>query len=55
LFLGKWSWELKAHEGNSFLAKFPSKVELLRAVAFGGADIKGDGVPAGARLKFVLW
>jgi hypothetical protein len=55
LFLGRWTWELKAHEENSFLDKFPSKVELQRAIAFGGADIKGDGVPVGARLKFELW
>jgi hypothetical protein len=55
LFPGKWTWELKAHEGNSFLAKFPSKLELQRAVAFGGADLRGDGVPTGARLKFEEW
>jgi hypothetical protein len=55
LFLGKWTWELKAHVYNSFLAKFPSKVELQRAIAFGGADIKGEGVPTRARLKFELW
>jgi hypothetical protein len=55
LFPGKWTWEIKAHEDNSFLAKFPSKVELQRAIAFGGADIKGEGVPAGARMKFELW
>jgi hypothetical protein len=55
LFPGKWTWELKAHEDNSFLAKFPSKVELQRVIAFGGADIKGEGVLAGARLKFELW
>jgi hypothetical protein len=55
LFPGKWSWELKVHEENSFLVKFPSKLELQRAVAFGGADINGDGVPARARLKFELW
>jgi hypothetical protein len=41
LFPGKWLWELRPHEGNTFLAKFPSKVDLQRAVAFGGADIKG--------------
>jgi hypothetical protein len=35
LFPGKWTWELKAHEENSFLSKFPSKLELQRAVAFG--------------------
>jgi hypothetical protein len=41
LFPGIWTWELKAHEENSFLAKFPSKLELQRAVAFGGADLRG--------------
>jgi hypothetical protein len=41
LFPGKWTWELKAHEENSFLAKFPSKLELERAVAFGGAYLRG--------------
>jgi hypothetical protein len=55
LFPGKWTWELKDHEENSFLAKFPSKPELQRAVAFGGADLRGDGIPAGARLKFDEW
>jgi hypothetical protein len=55
LFPGKWTWELKAREGNSFVAKFSSKVELQRAIAFEGADIKGEGVPAGARIKFELW
>jgi hypothetical protein len=34
-FLEKWTWELKSHEENSFLAKFPWKLELQRAVAFG--------------------
>jgi hypothetical protein len=55
LFPGKWIWELMAHEDNSFLDKFPLKVELQRAIAFGDADIKGKGVTAGARLKFELW
>jgi hypothetical protein len=55
LFPGKWTWELKAREDKSFLAKFPSKVELQRAVTFGGADIKGEKVPVGARMKFELW
>jgi hypothetical protein len=55
LFLGRWTWELMVHEENSYLVKFPSKVELQRSVAFGGADIKGDKVPTGARMKFELW
>jgi hypothetical protein len=55
LFPGKWAWELKADEENAYLAKFPSKVELQRAVAFGGADIRGEGVPAGVWLRFKVW
>jgi hypothetical protein len=45
-------WELKPHDSNTFLAKFPSKVDLQRAVAFGGADVKGANIPASARIKF---
>jgi hypothetical protein len=55
LFPERWAWELKELEENSYLAKFPSKVELQRAVAFGGADIRGVGVPVGARLRFEVW
>jgi hypothetical protein len=55
LFPGKWVWELKDHDDNTFLAKFPSKVELQRPVAFGGADIKGANAPTGARIKFEVW
>jgi hypothetical protein len=55
LFPGRWTWELKEHEESSYLVKFPSKVELQRAVAFGGADIRGEGVPAGVRLRFEMW
>jgi hypothetical protein len=55
LFPGKWVWDLKDHEENSFLTKFPSKVELQQAIAFGGADIKGVGAPEGAHIKFEMW
>jgi hypothetical protein len=55
LFPGRWIWELKVHEENSYLVKFPSKIELQRAVAFGGADFKGDKVPVGARMKIEVW
>jgi hypothetical protein len=55
LFPGKWEWELKARGEGTFLAKFPSKTDLQRAVAFGGADIKGADVPTGARIKFDEW
>jgi hypothetical protein len=37
------------------LAKFLSKVELHKAIAFGGADVKGEGAPKGVRLRFEFW
>jgi hypothetical protein len=55
LFPGKWVWVLRDHECNSFITKFPSKLELQRAMAFGGAMAKGDNIPAGVRLSFDLW
>ncbi|CAO2148657.1 unnamed protein product [Urochloa humidicola] len=55
IFPGKWKWELKEEDELSFIAEFPSKVELQRAVAFGGADAKGEGIPVGVRIKFDKW
>jgi hypothetical protein len=55
LFPGKWAWELKNHDENSFLTTFPSKVELQRAIAFGGAMVRGVDVPVGARIIFDEW
>jgi hypothetical protein len=55
LFLVKWVWELKDHEENTFLAKFPSNVELQCAIAFGGVDLKGKGIherERGSDLRF---
>lgn len=37
------------------MKQFPSKVELQRSIAYGGADAKGDGVPLGTRLQFEEW
>jgi hypothetical protein len=55
LFLGKWNWELLEHEGGTFIAKFPSKLEIQRAIAFGGANVREAGVPVGVRVKFHSW
>jgi hypothetical protein len=55
LFPGKWVWDLRDHECNSFITKFPSKLELQSAMAFGGAMAKGDNIPGGVRLSFDLW
>ena len=55
IFPGKWQWELSEHEDNSFITKFPSKIELQRAIAFGGADAKGVDIPAGVRIRFDMW
>lgn len=50
-----WNWELKDLGEGRFLTKFPSKTELLRSIAYGGADAKGEGTPHGIRLKFEEW
>ena len=55
IFPGKWQWEIKEHDDNSFIAEFPKKIEKQRAVAFGGADVRAEGVPSGMRLKFEEW
>ena len=55
IFPRKWQWEIKEHDDNSFIAEFPKKIEKQRAVAFGGADVRAEGVPSGMRLKFEEW
>ncbi|KAG2606263.1 hypothetical protein PVAP13_4NG137422, partial [Panicum virgatum] len=40
IFPGKWVWKLFEHEQNVYITKFPSKSDLHRAIAFGGADVK---------------
>ena len=54
LIPSRWDWELKEQE-QGFVAQFPSKVELQRAIAFGGADVKMVGVSVGIRLQFAKW
>jgi hypothetical protein len=54
LFGGKWKWEVTEQEG-SFITKFPSKMELQRAMEFGGADVKENGVSLGMRMSFDRW
>ncbi|PUZ44541.1 hypothetical protein GQ55_8G111200 [Panicum hallii var. hallii] len=54
IFLGKWTWELMEQEDNIFITNFPSKHELQRAIAFGGADVKEAGLQ-GLRLQFDVW
>lgn len=51
----KWNWELKVVEEGKFITQFPSKAELQRSIAYGGADAKGEGIPQGIRLQFKEW
>ncbi|RLN35020.1 uncharacterized protein C2845_PM03G23410 [Panicum miliaceum] len=54
IFPGKWSWELTEHEQNVFITKFPSKQDLQRVIAFGGANVKEVSIQ-GLRLQFDVW
>lgn len=40
----KWKWEVSVQEDNSFVTKFASKLELQRAINFGGADVKATDI-----------
>lgn len=51
----RWKWEPIPHEKDSFIVPFPSKNELQRAMAFGGADVRGSSVPVGLRMQFEEW
>ncbi|KAF0910647.1 hypothetical protein E2562_004643 [Oryza meyeriana var. granulata] len=51
----KWKWEPKEQEENSFVVLFPSKMELQGPIAYGGADVKGQGMATGVRLQFEEW
>jgi hypothetical protein len=51
----KWNWELKKQGKGNFLTQLPSKAELQRSIAYGGADAKGEGVPKGTRMQFEEW
>lgn len=55
LFPAKWKWELVEHDGSSYLVPFPSRADLKRAIAFGGADVKESGISNGIRLLFEEW
>ena len=50
IFAGKWTWELTEQDNNCFVTRFPSMIELQRAVAFGGADVKDVEGKEGLRL-----
>lgn len=54
LFGGRWKWEVTVLEAR-FITKFPSKVKLQRAIAFGGADVKEEGIKKGIRMSFEQW
>jgi hypothetical protein len=51
----RWIWDLKEEDDNSFVAQFCSKSQLARSIAFGGANIKEEGVSAGLRIQFEEW
>jgi hypothetical protein len=40
----RWQWEVTQHENNSFIVPFPSRGDLLRAMAFEKAHIKEHNV-----------
>lgn len=44
---GNFEWDVQLHAPNAWVAPFPSKTDLKRAVAFGSADLK-----RGMSLKF---
>jgi hypothetical protein len=45
---GKWNWEIQEQDERFFVVPFPSKAELQRTMAYGGAEIKELGI----QLKF---
>uniref|UniRef100_A0A0E0BG32 DUF4283 domain-containing protein n=1 Tax=Oryza glumipatula TaxID=40148 RepID=A0A0E0BG32_9ORYZ len=47
----KWKWEPIEQGDDSYMVVFPSKVELQRAIAFGGADVKENGAPTGVEIE----
>jgi hypothetical protein len=52
---GKWKWKPTVHDEKSFTVAFPSKTELQRAIAYGGMDVRENGVSTGIRLEFEEW
>jgi hypothetical protein len=55
IVLGKWKWEPVLQQDGSFVVVFPSKVELQRSIAYGGTDVRENGVSTGLRLEFEEW
>jgi hypothetical protein len=55
IVLGKWKWEPVQQSDGSFVVVFPSKVELQRSIAYGGTDVRDNGVSTGLRLEFEEW
>lgn len=55
LFPVKWKWEPVELEGSTFTVLFPSRADLKRAIAFGGADVKETGMANVIRLQFEEW
>lgn len=52
---GKWKWEPTQNDDGSFVVTFPSKGELQRSMAYGGTDVRENGVPTGVRMEFKEW
>jgi hypothetical protein len=52
---GKWKWKPTVHDEKSFTVAFPSKTELQRVIAYGGMDVRENGVSTGIRLEFKEW
>ena len=56
IFPSKWTWELLEQDSNKFVTRFWSRIELQRAIAFGGADVRDiRGNNPGLRLQFEEW
>lgn len=51
----KWNWVLEVQGEGKFTTQFLSKGELVRSMAYGGADVMDEGVPQGIRLHFEEW
>jgi hypothetical protein len=55
IVLGKWKWEPVLQQDGSFVMVFPSKVELQRSIAYGGTNVRENGVSTGLRPEFEEW
>ncbi|XP_015693950.1 uncharacterized protein LOC107304414 [Oryza brachyantha] len=52
---GNWNWDPKISEEGAYVVPFPSRIELQRAINFGGADVKEGGVFTSVRVQFEEW